>query len=67
MHTTLARDTVLPLAADRMGRGSAALGAFKAALRQRGVIEHAVTAPPQVPLADNEIDTIRAALAAAGL
>jgi 4-hydroxy-tetrahydrodipicolinate synthase len=51
----------------RMGRGSSALGAFKAALHLRGVIDCPITAPPQIPLADNEIDLVRARLVAAGL
>ncbi|GAA4605934.1 4-hydroxy-tetrahydrodipicolinate synthase [Actinoplanes octamycinicus] len=53
--------------ASRMGRGSSALGAFKTALRLRGVIEHAVTAPPQIPLDDTETDYVRRILIAAGL
>jgi 4-hydroxy-tetrahydrodipicolinate synthase len=52
---------------ERMGRGSSALGAFKAALHLLGVIDCPVTAAPQIPLADNEIDRVRAHLAAAGL
>jgi len=40
---------------ERMGRGSAALGAFKAALKMRGVIGNAVTAPPQLPLNATEL------------
>lgn len=53
--------------AHRMGRGSSALGAFKAALALRGVIECAVTAPPQIPLNDEEIDFVRGHLVQAGL
>jgi 4-hydroxy-tetrahydrodipicolinate synthase len=52
---------------DRMGRNSSAIGAFKAALRLRGVIAHGTTAAPQVPLNDAEIETVRALLAEAGL
>ncbi|MFC7531504.1 dihydrodipicolinate synthase family protein [Actinoplanes sp. GCM10030250] len=51
----------------RMGRGSSALGAFKAALQLRGIIDHAVTAPPQIPLNEPEIDHVRRTLIAAGL
>ncbi|WP_230859552.1 dihydrodipicolinate synthase family protein [Actinoplanes aureus] len=54
-------------APSRMGRGSSALGAFKTALRLRGVIRHAVTAPPQIPLDDAETDYVRRTLVAAGL
>ncbi|MEV4135462.1 dihydrodipicolinate synthase family protein [Dactylosporangium sp. NPDC049742] len=53
--------------AARMGRGSSALGAFKAALRLRGVIDHAVTAPPQIQLDEAEIDAVRRTLVATGL
>jgi 4-hydroxy-tetrahydrodipicolinate synthase len=52
---------------NRMGRGSSALGAFKAALHLRGVIDCPITMPPQIPLADHEIDRVRAHLVAAGL
>jgi 4-hydroxy-tetrahydrodipicolinate synthase len=51
----------------RMGRNSSALGAFKAALKLRGIIDCAVTAPPQIPLDDSEIDVVRRALTAANL
>lgn len=51
----------------RMGRGSSALGAFKAALHLRGVIDHPVTAVPQVPLDDSETAQVRALVEAAGL
>ncbi|TYB41871.1 dihydrodipicolinate synthase family protein [Actinomadura chibensis] len=51
----------------RMGRGSSALGAFKAALHLLGVIDRPVTAPPQVPLDAAETERVRAGLAAAGL
>ncbi|WP_431961157.1 dihydrodipicolinate synthase family protein [Actinacidiphila sp. bgisy160] len=50
-----------------MGPGSSALGAFKAALRLRGVIGCAATAPPQVPLDDTAVAVVRQRLAAAGL
>jgi 4-hydroxy-tetrahydrodipicolinate synthase len=51
----------------RMGTGSAALGAFKAALHLRGVIACPVTAEPQVPLSDDEVQRVGRFLAAAGL
>jgi 4-hydroxy-tetrahydrodipicolinate synthase len=51
----------------RMGISSSALGAFKAALFLRGVIDHPTTAPPQIPLDDDEIARVGKYLAAAGL
>ena len=51
----------------RMGRGSAGLGAFKAGMKMRGVIDSAVTAPPQLPLAEDEVLQIKEKLAEAGL
>lgn len=51
----------------RMGASSSALGAFKAALHLRGLIDCPVTAPPQIPLEDEEVDRIRALLAETGL
>ncbi|WP_238012915.1 dihydrodipicolinate synthase family protein [Dactylosporangium sp. AC04546] len=51
----------------RMGHGSSALGAFKAALYLRGVIAHPTTAVPQIPLDDAEIAAVGKYLAAAGL
>ncbi len=51
----------------RMGRGSAGLGAFKAAMKMRGIIDSAVLAPPQVALDDDELVQIKAKLAEAGL
>lgn len=53
--------------ATRMGRGSSALGAFKTALRQRGVIDNGLTAPPQIPLNDAEAEQVASRLEAAGL
>ncbi|MEW2352311.1 dihydrodipicolinate synthase family protein [Spirillospora sp. NPDC029432] len=52
---------------DRMGRGSSALGSFKAALHLLGVIDCPVTAPPQIPLDAAETDRVRRLLVAAGL
>lgn len=51
----------------RMGISSSALGAFKAALYLRGVIDHPTTALPQIPLEDDEIARVGKYLAAAGL
>ncbi|MDG9719201.1 dihydrodipicolinate synthase family protein [Streptomyces sp. DH24] len=51
----------------RMGPGSSALGAFKAALRLRGVIACPATAEPQVPLSPDEVERVGKYLAAAGL
>ncbi|MEJ3653395.1 dihydrodipicolinate synthase family protein [Actinomycetes bacterium KLBMP 9759] len=51
----------------RMGGSSAALGAFKAAMRMRGLIDNAVMAPPQVPLNGDELSRIEGKLAEAGL
>jgi 4-hydroxy-tetrahydrodipicolinate synthase len=52
---------------DRMGRNSSAIGAFKAGLYLRGVIETPLTAMPQVPLNDEEIGAVRGYLVGAGL
>lgn len=54
-------------APDRMGRGSSALGAFKAALHLRGVIASGTTAPPAIPLNEAEIGRVRRHLVVAGL
>ncbi|MBR8641586.1 dihydrodipicolinate synthase family protein [Streptomyces tuirus] len=51
----------------RMGPGSSAIGAFKAALHLRGVIDCPVTAQPQVPLSEDEVERVGKYLAAAGL
>lgn len=51
----------------RMGPGSAAIGAFKAALHLRGVIACPATAEPQVPLSADEVERVGKFLAAAGL
>lgn len=52
---------------DRMGRGSSALGAFKAALYLRKVIASPTTALPAIPLSEAEIDAVGGYLAGAGL
>ncbi|WP_180687281.1 dihydrodipicolinate synthase family protein [Streptomyces gossypiisoli] len=51
----------------RMGGSSSALGAFKAALHLRGVIDCPATAEPQVPLSPDEVEKVGKFLAAAGL
>lgn len=51
----------------RMGGGSSALGAFKAALHLRGVIDCPATAEPQVPLSPEEVEQVGKFLAGAGL
>ncbi|UUU34016.1 dihydrodipicolinate synthase family protein [Streptomyces sp. CA-210063] len=51
----------------RMGPSSSALGAFKAALHLRGIIDCAATAEPQVPLSEAEVEQVGKYLAAAGL
>ncbi len=51
----------------RMGGGSSALGAFKAALRLRGVIDCPTTAEPQIPLSAQEVERVGKFLAGAGL
>lgn len=51
----------------RMGGSSSALGAFKAALYLRGIIDHPTTARPQIPLNAEEISAVGKYLAAAGL
>ncbi|GAA4700323.1 dihydrodipicolinate synthase family protein [Phytohabitans rumicis] len=51
----------------RMGGSSSALGAFKAALHLRGVIDHPTTAPPQIPLDEDETARVGKYLAAGGL
>jgi len=54
-------------APSRMGRGSSALGAFKASLKLLGIIEDGRTAPPQIPLNSDEIAAIIPFLKNAGL
>ncbi|MFE1287015.1 dihydrodipicolinate synthase family protein [Streptomyces sp. NPDC058751] len=51
----------------RMGGSSSALGAFKAALHLRGVIDCPATAEPQVPLSQDEVERVGKYLASAGL
>ncbi|MGI5230025.1 dihydrodipicolinate synthase family protein [Actinoallomurus sp. CA-142502] len=50
-----------------MGRSSSALGAFKAALFLRGVIEHPTTALPQIPLDADDIARVKEFLSEAAL
>lgn len=52
---------------DRMGGSSSALGAFKAALRLRGVIDCPATAEPQIPLSTEDVERVGKYLATAGL
>ncbi|WP_432190974.1 dihydrodipicolinate synthase family protein [Streptomyces sp. bgisy027] len=52
---------------ERMGGSSSALGAFKAALHLRGVIDCPATAEPQVPLSPDEVERVGKFLAGAGL
>ncbi|MFF4396745.1 dihydrodipicolinate synthase family protein [Streptomyces sp. NPDC001480] len=51
----------------RMGQNSSAIGAFKAALHLRGVIDCPLTAEPQIPLSAEEVEQVGKFLAAAGL
>lgn len=51
----------------RMGRGSSAIGAFKAGLYLRGVIASPTTALPAIPLNHDEIAAVGTYLDAAGL
>lgn len=54
-------------APNRMGRASSALGAFKEALKQLGIIEDSRTAPPYIQLSDSEKAAITPYLIGAGL
>ncbi|TMR25424.1 dihydrodipicolinate synthase family protein [Nonomuraea turkmeniaca] len=51
----------------RMGGSSSGLGAFKAALHLRGIIDCPITALPQIPLNDDEIGQVGKLMAGAGL
>lgn len=51
----------------RVSRISAALGAFKAALAHRGVIDHPATQAPLLPLTEKESRAVAAVLDSAGL
>lgn len=53
--------------ASRMSRASSALGAFKEALKQLGVIENALMAPPYLPLSESEKAAITPYLVSGGL
>lgn len=60
--------TIIDVApAARIGRSSAALGAFKYGMKMRGVIDSAVMAPPQLPLTSDEQLQIKSKLAESGL
>jgi len=54
-------------APERMGRGSSAMGAFKAGLYLRKVIATATTALPAIPLSESEIDAVSGYLERGGL
>jgi len=54
-------------AADRMGRASSAIGAFKESIHQLGVIADPRTAPPQIALNESETAAITPYLVAGGL
>jgi 4-hydroxy-tetrahydrodipicolinate synthase len=43
------------------------IGAFKAALRLLGIIDHATIAEPQLPLTEGEVEQVAKHLTAAGL
>ncbi|MGW0478893.1 dihydrodipicolinate synthase family protein [Nonomuraea sp. NPDC003214] len=58
---------IVQVGGSRMGGSSSGLGAFKAALHLRGIIDHPATAVPQVPLNEDETGRIGKHLAAAGL
>ena len=50
-----------------MGGSSSALGAFKAALNLRGLIDHPTTALPQIPLDADDIARVKDHLSDAAL
>lgn len=60
------QERLLHLFAMVQGRPSG-IGAFKAALRLRGVIDYATTAEPQPPLSDADVEAVAKHLATAGL
>ncbi|WP_117208062.1 dihydrodipicolinate synthase family protein [Allorhizocola rhizosphaerae] len=59
--------TLVGVGGPHMGRGSSALGAFKAALYLRGIIDYPTTAVPQIPLDADEIAQVGKHLADAQL
>lgn len=61
------QERLLALVAMVNAGGLAPIGAFKTALRLRGVIDHATTAEPQIPLTAGESEIVAKHLAAAGL
>ncbi|PZG04128.1 dihydrodipicolinate synthase family protein, partial [Nonomuraea aridisoli] len=58
---------IVRVGGSRMGGSSSGLGAFKAALHLRGIIDCPVTALPQIPLDDDETRRIGKLLEDAGL
>lgn len=58
---------IVRVGGSRMGGSSSGLGAFKAALHLRGVIDCPATALPQIPLNDEETGRIAKLLATSGL
>ncbi|MFC4008006.1 dihydrodipicolinate synthase family protein [Nonomuraea purpurea] len=58
---------IVKVGGGRMGGSSSGLGAFKAALHLRGIIDCPITALPQTPLNDDEVGQIGKHLATAGL
>ena len=58
---------VIRVGARPMSRYSSAIGAFKAGLVLRGVIEHGTTSIPMIPLDDAETDAVRRYLVEADL
>ena len=61
------RDALVDVGGPRMGRGSSALGAFKAALHLLGVIDCPLMALPQLPLDEAEVARVGDYLRTGGL